>query len=66
VVRVALRRIRVWQDKPEQPVSCPLCEAPGLKIEDRSTRPYSEWYILSCPSCGLDDKIHVPSAARSP
>jgi len=66
VMRVAMRRIRIWQDKPSEPVSCPMCDAPGLKVEDRSTRPYAEWFIVECPTCGLEDTIQVPSASRSP
>lgn len=66
IVRAALRRVRRWQDNPKEPAACPLCEAPGLVIVDRSARPYSEWYILTCSHCGLDDTIHVPSAARNP
>ena len=66
IVRAALRRVRVWESDRAAPVACPLCEAPGLTIIDRSARPYSEWYVLTCPACGLDDTIHVPSAARNP
>ena len=66
IVRAALRRVRRWQDNPREPANCPICEAPGLEIVDRSARPYSEWYILTCKSCGLDETIHVPSAARNP
>ena len=49
-LRLALqrdRRLAGWM-RP-QPVACPVCEASGLKIVDRSTRPYAEWYALSCP-----------------
>ncbi len=66
IVRAALRRVRRWQDDPSKPADCPLCEAPGLQIADHSTRPYSEWYLVTCPHCGLDDRIQVPSAARNP
>jgi transcription elongation factor Elf1 len=64
-VRVALRRVRLWESDKSKPVQCPLCGAPELKIIDRSTRPYSEWYAVECASCGLDDTIHIPSAARN-
>lgn len=66
-LRVTLRRIRIWENGgKKEPMQCPLCGAPGLQAEDRSTRPYSEWYLVQCPVCGLDDKIHIPSASRSP
>jgi len=67
LARVALRRIRLWQDSrgKTQP-NCPVCDAPNMTVIDRSTRPYSEWYVLECRSCGLEDTLQVPSAARNP
>jgi len=65
-LRVALQRIAAWRLAAAQPVACPVCELPGLKIVDRSTRPYAEWYALSCPSCGLDHTIHIPMAPTMP
>ncbi len=66
-MRVALRRIRMWENGGKtEPVTCPICGAPGLDVEDHSARPYSEWYFVRCASCGLDDKIHIASASRSP
>jgi hypothetical protein len=56
----ALARIAAWRLAPGQPVACPVCEADGLDIVDRSTRPYAEWYALNCPACGLDHTIHIP------
>ena len=64
VMRVAMRRIRIWESDKSKPVSCPMCEAPGLGIIDQSARPYSEWYHVTCSHCGLDDKIHIASATR--
>ena len=65
-LRLALQRVAAWRLAAAQPVACPVCEAPGLKIVDRSTRPYAEWYALSCPSCGLDHTIHIPMAPTMP
>lgn len=64
IMRVCIRRIRIWESEKSKPANCPLCEAPGMSIVDQSSRPYSEWYHVSCSHCGLDDKIHIASAAR--
>ena len=58
--REAARRIAAWRANPDAPVVCPACEKSGLVIIDRSARPYAEWYALSCPSCGLDETLHIP------
>ncbi len=65
-LRLALQRIAAWRLAPAEPVGCPVCEASGLEIVDRSTRPYAEWYALSCQSCGLDHTIHIPMAPTMP
>lgn len=65
-LREALARIADWRLAPFEPVACPVCEAKGLVIEDRSTRPYAEWYALSCPSCGLEHTIHIPMSPIMP
>ncbi len=31
-VPVALAKIAAWRAAPSEPVACPVCEAPGLKI----------------------------------
>ena len=59
-LREALARIAAWRAAPDQPVACPVCEAPGLTILDQSARPYAEWYALSCTACGLKATINVP------
>ena len=46
-----------WQQAPAAPVRCPVCDAPTLVIVDRSARPYTAWFALSCNACGLDDII---------
>ena len=62
----ALTRIATWRSAPAEPVACPVCEATGLAIVDRSARPYAEWYSLSCSACGLDTDIHIPMAPPFP
>jgi predicted RNA-binding Zn-ribbon protein involved in translation (DUF1610 family) len=54
------RRVTSWRANPEASVQCPACGAAGLTVIDRSARPYAEWYALSCPSCGLDETLHIP------
>jgi hypothetical protein len=65
-LRLALQRIASWRLAPAEPVACPVCERPGLDIDDRSTRPYAEWYALTCPSCGLEHTIHIPMTPTMP
>jgi hypothetical protein len=65
-VREATRRIRIWQADPVVSVLCPLCDAPGLTIEDRSARPVCEWFVLSCRSCRLEDTVQIPLSPLSP
>lgn len=59
----ALRRIAQWRIDPALPVACPVCDAAGLAIIDRSTRPYAEWYALDCKACGLAETLNVPMSA---
>jgi hypothetical protein len=59
-VREALTRIAAWREDPGKAVACPKCAAQGLAVEDRSARPYAEWYHLACAACGLDETIHIP------
>jgi hypothetical protein len=56
----ALASISAWRLDPEQSVVCPVCSAAGLAIIDQSSRPYAEWYALSCSQCGLDATVHIP------
>jgi len=63
---VTLTRIAAWRAAPDEPVACPVCEAKGLAIVDRSARPYAEWYALTCPACGLDASLHIPMAPPFP
>ena len=65
-IRLALASITTWRLDPEAPVACPRCGREGLTIIDRSARPYSEWYALSCGACGLEATIQIPMAAPPP
>ena len=56
----AHRVIATWKNAPEAEATCPRCDAEGLRIIDRSARPYSEWYELNCGSCGLVVTMHLP------
>jgi hypothetical protein len=63
---LALARIAAWRQRPDDPISCPACEASGLVILDQSARPHAEWYALKCAACGLDATIHLPMASPNP
>jgi hypothetical protein len=65
-LREALARINGWRLAPLQPVACPVCEQKSLSIEDRSTRPYAEWYALKCSACALEHTIHIPMSPMLP
>jgi len=65
-VALAVRRIAAWRLAPDDPVACPVCDAEGLAILDRSTPPYAEWYVLTCQACGLDHTLHIPMAPTLP
>ena len=58
----ALQRIYTWRGAPDDAVACPRCQAVGLTVSDRSARPYSEFYALACPACGMDVTVHIPLA----
>lgn len=59
-MKVAMATIAQWRLAPDAVVQCPACGSDGLGIIDRSTRPYAEWYVLSCRTCGLDQTLHIP------
>lgn len=63
--RKAFVRLTEWRRAPDGRVGCPVCEVPGLRVTDRSARPYAEWYQLECGSCGLDHTFQMP-APRPP
>lgn len=48
-----------WRADPRIDVACPRCSYEKLGIEDRSARPYAEWYALSCEGCGLEHTLHI-------
>ncbi|MEQ1614244.1 MAG: hypothetical protein ABL904_15970 [Hyphomicrobiaceae bacterium] len=56
----ALAAISVWQQVPDRPVECPVCGAASLAVVDRSARPYTAWFALSCAGCGLVDNVTYP------
>jgi transcription elongation factor Elf1 len=56
----ALASIAAWRIEPEASLNCPVCHSSGLSICDRSARPYAEWYVLTCKSCGLDATVQIP------
>jgi transcription elongation factor Elf1 len=54
--------ITTWKNDPEADLTCPRCGQGGLQLVDQSARPYSEWYELSCETCGLEVAMHLPQA----
>ncbi len=54
--------IAAWKNDPAADYTCPKCEAPNVSITDNSVRPYAEWFIFSCASCGLEVAVHLPQA----
>lgn len=59
-IREALAKVQIWRHDKSQDVFCPICDAPGFEIVDRSARPYAEWYAVKCSKCGIDDAISIP------
>jgi hypothetical protein len=59
-IREALAKVQIWRKDPSQEIFCPICDAPGFSIVDRSARPYAEWFAVKCEKCGIDDAISVP------
>jgi hypothetical protein len=55
--KAGLAAINAWQQAPDAAVACPVCGALDLVIVDRSARPYTAWFKLTCAGCGLDDTI---------
>lgn len=49
-----------WRGNRSKPVACPQCQTGRLEIEDRSTPPHAEWYLLGCSSCGFTATIQFP------
>ena len=61
--RAALDVLAHWRADPRAQIACPACGKPDLSVVDRSARPHAEWYVLTCPACGLNETIHIPLAA---
>ena len=55
-----------WRADPDNPVFCPRCGLEGLCVIDRSARPYSEWYVISCAACQLETTLQIPMAPPAP
>ncbi|MGE3709502.1 MAG: hypothetical protein AB7G35_07505 [Hyphomicrobiaceae bacterium] len=58
-------KLQQWCNDPSTEIDCPSCSADGLSIEDRSVRPYSEWYIMSCQACGLQETVQIARGSPS-
>ena len=54
--------VLAWKNNGQGTQACPRCGAPGLAVVDRSARPYSEWFELSCMACNLQVTMHTPLA----
>ena len=54
--------ISAWRREPDKALPCPVCQADGLEIKDRSVRPHAEWYQLNCRVCGLKETVQIPMA----
>lgn len=59
-LRLGLAAVARRQADAQANLDCPRCRAAGLVLDDRSARPYAEWYHLACAACGLDETIHIP------
>jgi len=57
-----LALVSAWRREPEKARHCPVCQAGGLEIEDRSIRPHVEWYQINCRVCGLKETVQIPMA----
>lgn len=61
----AVASVRAWERGDNDNVVCPVCGAAGLGVIDKSARPHTLWFALSCSSCGLDEAICISGAAHS-
>ena len=65
-LREAMPAHRRLAGRSGRPVACPACGKAGLAIIDRSARPYAEWYVLPCASCGLSETLNIPLGPAVP
>ncbi len=63
--RAAMMSIRAWQRGERDELACPICRQNGLQIVDRSARPHTAWFILTCKSCELDEALAIASSGHS-
>ncbi len=60
------QQICAWRVDRSKAVSCPRCHTDRVSVEDRSARPYTEWYAVQCPQCGLEHNINIALGASPP
>jgi hypothetical protein len=65
LAQAAMLSIRAWQRGVRDKLACPICRHNGLQIADRSARPHTAWFVLTCQSCALDEAIAIASSAHS-
>ncbi len=56
----AMTSIAHWRQDTTSAIACPCCLANGAGVADLSARPYTEWYRITCPACGLDATLAIP------
>jgi len=65
LAKAAMVSIRAWQGGERGELACPICRQNGLQIVDKSAQPHTAWFILTCPSCELDEALAIVSSAHS-
>lgn len=65
LAKFSMVAIRAWQRGMRDELACPICGQNGLQIADKSVRPHTSWFILTCQSCALDEAIAIASSAHS-
>ena len=65
LAKFAMVAIRAWPRGMRDELACPICGQNGLQIADKSVRPHTAWFILTCQACALDEAIAIASGAHS-
>lgn len=62
----AMLAIRAWErgERQDEDLVCPICDATGLQVVDKSVRPHTAWFELICRRCGLSEAVAIPDAVR--